>query len=112
MAALAVAWVVVGGTAFPRTIIYILAYPPKLAFRRWALLIAFTPGILQVVTTLRTVFLFYTAAAVSGLVVEIGSNKTMLFAAMVALSVFLATHLYRSFRKAYSSSVLSPFRRW
>jgi len=55
------------------------------------------PGILQVVTTLRTVFLLYTAAAVSGLVVEIGSNKTMLFAAMVALSVFLATHLYRSF---------------
>jgi len=111
----AVAWVVLGRREFPRTIAYVLAYPfvilfwklPKIAFRRWPLFIAFAPGIYRAATTFRTTYELYAMAIISCLAIEIGSNRVMMLVAMVAMSGFLVAHLYRSFRKAYSSSVFN-----
>lgn len=109
----AIAWVVLGRRQFPLTILYILAYPlvvifwrvPQVAFRRWPLFIAFAPGVYRAVRTFRTTYELYAAAAVAALAVELGSSKVVLLAGMLVLAGFLVTHLYRSFRKAYSSSV-------
>ncbi len=110
---IAVAWLVIGRRRLPHALLYIVAYPlivlfwrvPKLAFRRWPLFIAFAPGIYRAISTFRTTYELYAVASICSIVIVTGSSKPLSLAATAGLAGFLVSHLYRSFRKAYSSSV-------
>src|ERR1700693_5427457 len=77
IALIGVAWAALGQTGFQKTMLYVGTYPaivlfwrlPKLAFRRWPLVILSAPIVYRLVSTLRTTFLLYTALALSTLCV-------------------------------------------
>src|ERR1039457_4090045 len=114
MVVVAVLWVVLGKSSFPKTILYIAAYPavllfwkvPKLVLRRWPIVIISAPCIYRLVTTFRTTFLI--CATLSALAALLSTDRRMLAAATIVLVIFAVVHLVRSFRKAYG---IGPFVR-
>jgi len=92
---------------------FIISYPlillcwriPKLFFRNWALTIAFAPALYDLLRSFRSRFIVMTAAALSAVCIVLSSTSHVLIPSMVLLGVYLITHLYRSLRKAYRSSI-------
>jgi hypothetical protein len=116
---------VLGRKKFLSTVLYVLAYPlvvffwklPRVVWKGWPLLVAFSPVIYRAVSTFPETLLIYTVAVLSALTILFCHSKSVLLAAMTGLLIFLGVHLSRSFRNAYNirtmaglASFLASFR--
>jgi hypothetical protein len=113
MSLLALLWVSLGNrrslvlvgfvAIYPFIIVFRLFKPfLRIAMRRWALLLLFSPVIIAAAKNARVTFLMYTVAFVSALLIAMQSRAGFVMAAMAGVLLFLLAHLWRSFRKAYS----------
>lgn len=119
MVALALAWLGLGHRAFFGFFGFVAAYPVfllarfvKLIIPRWPLLLLFSPVLYSGIQKARSTFVLYTAAMVSALIIAVTVVKALLVMAMLILAIFIAIHLLRSLRKAYSIRVFSPLTKF
>ena len=80
---------------------------PKHSYRQWPVILIFMPVIGAAVQRLRSTFLLYSLATFAMLFILTSTNQYVIIVAMLCLGPFLAVHLFRSVRKAYSSSLFT-----
>lgn len=104
---------IIGKKPFRKFLIYIIGYPliilfwqiPKLLFRNWALTIAFSPAIYEIIISFRSRFVLITIVSLSALCVVLTNSPYLLIPSMVFLGTYLIVYLHRNLRRAYRSSI-------
>jgi hypothetical protein len=92
--------------------LYLALYPlvvgglhvPRLAIRRWPLIIAFLPAIHAFVTRFRANLIFFGLAVLSIFAVCVFDNPFVLVGAMLTEATYLARHFYLDIKRAFSPS--------
>lgn len=115
MVSISAIWFILGQDKFVSFVGYIVLYPfvliilklPKYLFRIWPVALVFSPIIYFTLRRLRSTFLLYTVAIVSVMAVVTQTDVRLLVGAMIGLGLFLAVHLFRSLRGAYSSNLFA-----
>ena len=111
----AVALAVLRPAAFLKTALYVGAYPvvflfwrlPKVAFARWPAIILLAPVVYRLASTFRSTFVLYTVASLSILAIVMSTDHGLLGLAILGLGVFIGSHLFRSFKKAYGKGAFA-----
>jgi hypothetical protein len=86
-------WLVLGNRRFTKLCGYILAYPfvvacwhlPRILFKNWAVVVAFSPAVHSIVVSLRLNFIVFVAALVSAFLVVLASETIIVAASMAVL---------------------------
>jgi hypothetical protein len=98
-----------------RIVVYILAFPivvliwriPKLLFRNWAVMVAFSPAIYSVLKTFRRSFIFGVAAIISAFVVCLWPTEPIpISICMSIVGLYLIFHYIQRFRAAFTTSTI------
>lgn len=107
-------WLVLGNRRFGLFGGYVIAYPfvvvfwhlPRLLFRNWPVVIAFSPAIYSIFKTFRTNFVLFSAALISAFVIYLSYSRPFTIACMALLATYLCIHFVRRFRVAFSPSTV------
>lgn len=110
----AVLWLVLGNRRFTLFVGYIVAYPfvlvfwtvPRLLFRNWAVVVAFSPAIHSILSSFRSGFVLFSAALIASFVIGLSPSRPLVLASMAVLAFYLAVHFFRRFRIAFSPSTV------
>jgi hypothetical protein len=115
LALAAISWLFLGNKIFFRFFVYIIAYPlvltlwiiPKIIFKNWVLVIAFSPAIYQFIRAFKTNFLISVLLiSISFLVCQIKNNPIAITLGISIIALYLCHHFINRFKAAYSSSTI------
>jgi len=108
----ALLWLLLGNRLFMSFVGYVIAYPfvvvfwiiPKMIFRNWAVVVAFSPAIHSIITTFRYSFILFSAAVISSFAICLVADSWSIISCMAFLALYLILHFARRFRVAFSPS--------
>jgi hypothetical protein len=111
---IAALWLILGNRRFFLFVGYILAYPfvgvfwhiPRLLFRSWAVVVAFSPAAHSILSSFRMNFVLFSAALIASFVICISTSPPFVIVAMAILGLYLVVHFVRRFRVAFSSTTV------
>lgn len=109
-------WLVLRNPLFLRFFGYIYFYPfvlliwhiPRIAFKNWAVLIAFFPAIYSAFVGFRVNFIVHSFVIIAAFMVSLSGNTYLIVTCMTFISLYLVQHFYRRFRIAYAPSTIFP----
>lgn len=113
LASIAVFWLCLGNKLFSRTFGYILFYPfilllwkiPKLLFKNWAVVIAFSPAIYHSLKAFKPNFIIAVAVIISAFLICLAPlDYYIVPVCMGLITLYLTRHFIHRFKSAYSSS--------
>lgn len=112
---IAILWPVIGNKLLARIFGYIAFYPfilvvwkiPSLFIKNWAVAIAFSPAIYQLIRAFKTNFIIGVAVTITAFVVCLSPPDLLLIpVGMVLIGIYLILHFVNRLRSAYSSSTI------
>ncbi|MEQ8790128.1 MAG: hypothetical protein RIC55_27785 [Pirellulaceae bacterium] len=114
LAAIAILCVLLRRSWFRRSVLYVLLYPlvvlfwhmPRVAFRHWAIAIAFAPALHSLIVTFRKTFLWTTIAILSAFSIAVFDNAYVVIISMSLLLLFLLRHFALTFHRAFRPSTV------
>jgi len=107
-------WLLLGNRRFMLFVGYVIAYPfvvafwllPRVLFRNWAVVVAFSPAVHSILTTFRSSFVLFSAALISSFVICLAPSPSVVITCMVFLGFYLVVHFFRRFRVAFLPSTV------
>ncbi len=109
---LALLWIVMRRRFLP-SVGYVISYPlrvlfwylPRVAFKRWTLLVVFAPAIYEGCRAFKRTFILYTVAAIAALLTLTTTRAWLLIPSVIILHTFIGTHLWRALRRGYTANL-------
>ncbi len=111
---LSILWLILRGQRFTLIVGYVLAYPfvllfwrlPRLLFRNWPVVVAFSPAIHSLLHTFKSSFVLSSAALIAAFLICLASSRLVIGLCMAFLAFYLSRHFFRRFRIAFSPSTV------
>ena len=113
LTSIAIFWLCLGNKLFLRTFGYILFYPfililwkiPKVLFKNWAVVIAFSPAIYHSLIAFKPNFIIAVALIISAFLICLAPlGYYIVPICMMLITLYLTRHFIHKFKSAYSSS--------
>jgi hypothetical protein len=110
LAVISICWLMLGNHRFVAFFGYIFLYPfifiswhvPRLLFRNWAIIVAFSPAVYIIASSLKRSFILFSVAFVSVFVICLSPNRIPIGLGMTFLGCYLIQHYINRFRLAFS----------
>jgi hypothetical protein len=114
LVAISCLWLLVGSKQFWLLVLYIFIYPIvficrilALIFKRSPFVAAFAPALYEIALTFKATFALISFGLVSCCLIYLSAEPIVIIASQLLLGILLIIQLFRSFRRAFRTSVFS-----
>lgn len=104
-------WLTLGNKRFIFSFGYILVYPlvvigwhiPRVCFRNWPLVVAFSPALILFLRSFRFLFAVYGSLLISASIIFLSDEKWQILLAMFIIGSMLIVHYFRQMKTAFAA---------